>query len=88
MFGESVNLTQWTVMTVLLYSELCNVSWSCVLVFAYLHFSDRGKAENFSWHLIWSLVYQLTNVHLLEDCQFPLDHATTAKLDYYYPHNH
>ena len=62
-FGRSINRTQWTVMGGLCI-YLCNASWSGV--FAYLHFIERGTAENFSWYPCWSWSLLLTPAHLAE----------------------
>ena len=56
----------------------CFIGCQCspLLVF---HFVERGRAENFSWCLVWSWSLLLTDAESVEEaCLLLLDHVTAA----------
>ena len=75
-FGKSINWTQ-LIVTVSI-ACLATLSWPLIL-FAHLHFVERGKVENFSWCPVWSWSLLLTHANL-KVWPFPLDHVTTTVL--------
>ena len=55
------------------------VSCACLLVLDFHGFTERGTAENFSWHSHWPWSLLLTRVEA-EAWLFLLGHATAAAI--------